>query len=204
MSRYGWVVAPLLTIAVGCGGTTVDQMTSPGAVKCQIGLSAPSQDVPSSASQFAVSVTAERECTWTSHSDVTWVQATPPSGQGDGTLTVNVGANTLQSTRNASVTVNDTVLAVSQAAAPAPCSYTLSPATRSFSGNGGTGTFAVQTTANCPWTAVANVSWITISNGEGTGPATVIYLVDRNQSKNSRTGTITAGGRTHLVSEAGR
>jgi hypothetical protein len=191
-------------MAVACGGTTVDQMTSPGVVKCQIAISTANQDVPSSASQFAVSISAERECTWTSHSDASWVQAAPAAGQGDGTLTVNVGANGLQSARTATLTVNDSALTVSQAPAPAPCSYTLAPSSRSFSENGGTGTFAVQTTAACPWTAVANVSWITISNPAGTGPATVIYIVERNQSRNSRSGTITVAGRTHLVSEAGR
>jgi hypothetical protein len=204
MLSYRWAVVPILATVAACGGTTVDQMTSPGAVKCQITLSAGTQDVPSSASQFTVDVTAARECAWTSQSSASWVQTTPSSGQGEATLTVNVGTNTQQSGRSATVTINDSGLTISQAAAPAPCTYTLAPANRSFSADGGTGTFAVQTGANCPWTASTNVSWIAISNPTGTGPATVIYVVERSQSHNSRTGTITVAGRTHVVTEAGR
>jgi hypothetical protein len=202
--RYGWAVLALATVAVGCGGTTVDQMTSPGAVKCQITLSATTQDVPASASQFTVDLDAARECAWESHADASWTQTSPASGQGVATLTVSVSANTQQSARAATVFVNDASLKVTQAAAPPPCSFTLTPPSRSFSENGGTGTFAVQTGPACPWTATVGVSWITISNPAGTGPGTVVYVVERNQSKNSRSATISVGGRGHIVTEAGR
>jgi hypothetical protein len=201
--RCGWALLAFATMAAGCGGTTVDQMTGPGAVKCQITLSASGQDVPATASQFTVNVDATRDCAWNSQSDASWTQTSPASGQGEATLTVSVGTNTQQSTRAATVFVNDASLKVTQAAAAAACSYTLSPTSRSFSENGGTGTFAVQTGSSCPWSASVAVSWITISNPGGTGPATVTYVVERNQSKNSRSATISAGGRSHLVTEAG-
>jgi hypothetical protein len=197
-------VLALALAAIACGGTTVDQMTGPGAVKCQIALSAATQDVPAAASQFTVGVDATRECAWDSHTDTSWAQASPATGQGEATLTVSVSSNTQQSVRTGTVFVNDAALKVTQAAAPAPCSYSLSPTTRSFSENGGTGTFAVQTGPTCPWTASVGVSWIVVSNPNGTGPATVIYVVERNQSHNSRSATISVAGRSHLVTEAGR
>jgi hypothetical protein len=202
--RYGWAVLALATVAFGCGGTTVDQMTGPGAVKCAIALSAATQDVSAAASQFAVDIDASRECAWDSRSDASWVQTSPASGQGQASLTVTVGTNTQQTGRTATVFVNDASMKVTQAAAPAPCSYALSPPTRSFSENGGTGTVAVQTGSSCTWNASTGASWITISNTSGTGPGTVIYVVERNQSHNSRTGTISVAGRTHTVTEAGR
>ena len=71
-------------------------------------------------------------------------------------------------------------------------------------GKGGDGTVKVSTGQACPWTAVANVSWVQIK-GEtsGTGPHDVKYDVDRNRSDFGRTGTITIGGETHVIVQGG-
>jgi hypothetical protein len=180
-------------------------MVGPGAVKCELTLSATTQAVPASASQITVAVGAGRECAWSSRSDAAWTQVAPASGQGDGTLTLNVGANTQQSGRTANVIVNDVSILITQAAAPTPCSYAMTPVSRHFSDPGGTGTFTLQTGSGCSWTSLVSVSWITlVSPPSGTGPATFTYLVARNQGKPDRSGTITVAGQTHTVAQDGR
>ena len=180
-------------------------MVGPAAVKCQLTLSPATQDVGASATQFTVAVAAGRECAWTSRSDAAWTQAAPASGQGDGTLTLNVASNTQQSARTANVVVNDTALRITQAAVPAPCTYSISPGSRSFADSGGNGSFTLQTGSSCSWTSSVSVSWITVlSAPSGTGPATFTYLVARNQGKPDRSGTITVAGRTHTVTQDGR
>ena len=180
-------------------------MVGPAAVKCQLTLSPATQDVPAAATQVTVAVTAERECAWTSRSDASWTQAAPATGQGDGTLTLNVGANSQQSARTATVVVNDASTLIRQAAAVAPCSYSISPGSRSFSDSGSSGSFTLQTGSGCSWTSSVSVSWITVlSPPSGSGPATFTYLVARNQGKPTRTGTISVAGQTHTVTQDGR
>ena len=74
-------------------------------------------------------------------------------------------ANVALSPRTASVTVNDEVFLVAQAAAtappqppPAPCTYGFDPPSRNINDNGGTRTVRIDTAAGCPWVAVSSVS----------------------------------------------
>ena len=53
----------------------------------------------------------------------------------------------------------------------------------------------------CPWTAVSNDPWITITSGTGTGTGQVLYSVAANDSGAERTGTITVNARTYEITE---
>ena len=84
------------------------------------------------------------------------------------------------------------------------CTYSILPASESFSSSGGSGSVNVTTTGGCTWTATSNESWITITSGSvGTGNGTVSYSVSSNSSPNSRTGTITVAGKTFTVTITG-
>jgi hypothetical protein len=83
-----------------------------------------------------------------------------------------------------------------------PCTYTISPTSKSFTKTGGTGT--VTTTASgatCQWTAQSNVSWVTIASTAYTGSRTVQYTVARNATGKARSGTLTIAGKTFAVSQ---
>jgi len=82
-----------------------------------------------------------------------------------------------------------------------PCSYSLSPMSANFGSAGGSGNFAITTTAECAWNAVSNVPWISVvqpSGGSGNG--TVNYTVAAN-SGSARSGTLTIGGQTFTVNQ---
>lgn len=84
------------------------------------------------------------------------------------------------------------------------CTYSVSPASSTVPTSGGSESFAVTTASGCSWTAVSNRSWITITSGSnGSGNGTVSYSVSSNSSPSARTGTITAGGNSHTVSQFG-
>jgi DNA-binding beta-propeller fold protein YncE len=55
------------------------------------------------------------------------------------------------------------------------------------------------------WTASANNNWLHVSGGNasGTGSATVLFTFDANPNATPRTGTLTIGGRTLSVTQAG-
>lgn len=78
----------------------------------------------------------------------------------------------------------------------------LTPTNESFASDGGTGMVSI-TSPNCPWTALSNAPWITITSGAlGSGNGTVIYNVAVNSTGSPRTGTITIAGMTFTVNQS--
>ena len=79
-----------------------------------------------------------------------------------------------------------------------PCTLSISPTSESFTRTGGTASVSVSAGAGCPWTAVSNVSWITVTGGSsGTGSGTVNYSVGPyGGPPKKRAGTMTIAGQT--------
>lgn len=85
------------------------------------------------------------------------------------------------------------------------CEYDIYPSGQSFGASGGTGGINVTATTGCEWTATADTAWITItSGGSGTGDGTLEYSVDSNSDTSSRSGSITAAGKTFTITQAGQ
>jgi hypothetical protein len=86
---------------------------------------------------------------------------------------------------------------------PAGCSYTISPAQRTLSASGGTGTISVTTQAGCVWTA-NGTGWLSVTSGaNGTGNGTVGYSVTANSSTSSRTIATSVAGQTFTITQDG-
>lgn len=85
---------------------------------------------------------------------------------------------------------------------PPSCTYSLTPTNKTFHYTGGTGKVTVTSQSNCSWTAVSNVSWITITSGNtGSSNGTVKYSVATNAGSTQRTGTLTIAGQTFKVTQ---
>jgi len=85
-----------------------------------------------------------------------------------------------------------------------PCSYSITPTSRSFGYSGGTGSVNVSAKSDCKWTAVSNAAWLIItSNSNGSGNGTVHYNVSQNSENSGRTGTLTIADRTLTVTQQG-
>ena len=87
---------------------------------------------------------------------------------------------------------------------PACASVSLSPGSDEFAATSTLGVVTVTTPSSsiCSWTAASNDSWITITSGSsGSGNGTVGYSVAANNGF-SRTGTITIGGQTFIITQA--
>ena len=126
----------------------------------------------------------------------------PVAGSGNGTVGFTVASNG-GSERTGSIIIAGQGSVVTQAAAAAPCTFTISPASQSIVAAGGAGTaVAVSTQAGCRWTAASNAAWITVTSGSnGTGNGSVGFTVGANTGA-SRTGTLTIGGRAFTVTQA--
>lgn len=85
------------------------------------------------------------------------------------------------------------------------CAYTVTPSEQTFSAGAATGTVTLATADVCAWTATSDATWLTITSAaSGTGSATINYSVAANNGNTSeRTATLTIGGRTVTVRQAG-
>ena len=137
-----WWFAFLATIAsvalvVGCSDTaSISQPNAPSASKCQTALTGVPELIPPSGSRLSASVTTTRECPWSATTEASWIQLSPPSGQGEGVLTVTVAENPVAVRRSSAILVNDTRISVAQDAAP--CRFALNPGAAAVGANGGT------------------------------------------------------------------
>jgi hypothetical protein len=91
---------------------------------------------------------------------------------------------------------------VSKIASASPCTYAISPPSRSLGSGAGTGSVTVTAGAGCAWTSVSNNSWIHVTSGSS-GNGSVGYSVDANGSSSPRTGTLTIAGQTFTVNQSG-
>ncbi len=149
-----------------------------------------------------VGVSTVAGCAWTASSNAPWITVKSGSaGNGNGTVTYTVAANTTGAARVGTLNIAGSIFTVSQAAI-IPCTFTLSPPSRTFSASLGTGAVAVSTASGCAWSAVSNDSWLTVTGGaSGSGSGSVNFTVSANTGA-ARTGTITIAGLTFTVNQA--
>ncbi len=179
---------------------------------CTYSLSANSASIPAGGGTGSFNVTATGSgCTWTATStSPSWIGiAGGASGTGNGTVGYTVAANTNTSARSGTITVGGQTFTVTQAAAPAACSYAISPTSNNMTAQGGSSSITITVTAgsSCSWTASVSSSassWLHLgATTSGTGNGSVNYTADANTSTVSRTGVITAANLTFTVTQAG-
>jgi hypothetical protein len=144
-------------------------------------------------------------CAWSSTEALSWLAVAPVSVTGSGQVLVTADPNPGTATRVGTVTVAGRVISVSQPGTPAPppCTFMVTPPSATVAAVGGSGTLSVTATApTCTWTGSSAAAWLTLSDGSGTGTGEVIYSAAANPGL-SRTGVLTIGGQTVMVSQDG-
>ena len=194
-----WLLV-LLPLLSSCK-SKVETVTSPAQVRCGVQAQAEKLSFTFDGGTGTMRVTTNPECTWSAQSEAPWVTLTPPmNGQGEGTVQFTVGANGLSSSRSTAIKVEDQRLQISQDGRP--CEFRLSSTLETVEAAGGERTVRVTTTsAQCRWTATADVSWITIVSGrEGDDSGVVTFRVEP-LSGPQRAGTLTIAGQTVQVQQ---
>ncbi len=173
------------------------------ALPCVFTISPTSQTFASPGGTGSVSVTTQTGCAWNATSNAPFINITSgSSGTGNGAVNYSVAANPVTSPRTGTMTIAGLTFTVTQDAMP--CVFTISPTNQTFASPGGTGSVAVTTQTGCAWTATSNDTWVSVVSGaSGTGAGAVNYSVAPNISGVSRTGTMTAAGRTFTVNQSG-
>jgi hypothetical protein len=191
-SRTGTITAAGMVFTVTQAGAT-----------CAYSLSPTSGDFTSTGGSGSVNIASAAGCTWTARSNASWIIITSgASGSGNGVVGYYVAANNASAPRSGTITIAGQDFTVNQSGAT--CAYSITPASKSFTATGGNGSISVTSPTGCSWAATTADAWITItSGGSGAGSGTVTYSVSANPATASRTGTITVGGQTFTVYQAG-
>jgi hypothetical protein len=198
------------TVAANSGGTRSANVIIAGqaftvtqaAVACSYSLNPTNHSAAAAGGGSSFEVNTTAGCDWTSSGVPGWISGVPGNGTGTTTINFTVAANPDPSSRSANITIGGQTFTVAQAAAAAPCSYALNPASHNASAGGGGSTFDVTTTANCNWTSSGVPGWITGVPGSGTGTTTINFTVAANSDLSSRSANITIGGQTFAVTQA--
>lgn len=83
------------------------------------------------------------------------------------------------------------------------CTYELSSSTLQVNTAGATQSVDLRTGASCAWTAARTGDFLTVLNTSGTGPARIYFRVATNSTNATRSGSVSVGGRTLSVTQAG-
>ena len=132
-------------------------------VVCSTTISPTASSPTSAGGPGTVAVTANAgSCAWTSTSTASWIAITGgASGTGSGSVSYNVAANTLTTSRTGTMTIAGQTMTVTQSGAP--CNYTISPTVANLGPSTSTNTVAVSSPSGCAWTATENATWISIT-----------------------------------------
>jgi hypothetical protein len=129
------------------------------------------------------SATQDR-CRWTAESDVPWIQITTTMPQaGDNPVSFAVQPNPGPAARTGKITVRDKVVQITQSELrqhPTDCEYSVTPIEfrPCMSGSGLSATITTQ--PGCTWTASSDLSWITVTHGQGSGPGNISFYASDN------------------------
>ena len=112
--------------------------------------------------------------------------------------------NSLQVSIDAAYTTGYRVTINTDPAMFSTCIDFLSPSSHIFGPEGDSASVQVEATSDCDWSARSNTNWIRVtSEGSRSGQGRVSYTVTRNPRSTARTGTLTIGGWTFTVTQAG-
>jgi len=180
-------------------------LTVASAETCTFTLSASSVTLPAKGSTKTVKVKAKgASCSWTAVSDDDFITIIAgATGSDDGTVDYSVSGNTNTSVRSGTITIAGETFTVKQAIGG--CTFSLSPKDAKFKAAGGSATVKVKANlSDCAWTATTTNNFITITAGaSGVGNDTVSYTVAANTNTTAVTGSITIGGETFTITQAG-
>jgi uncharacterized protein (TIGR03437 family) len=116
--------------------------------------------VPAAGGTFPIVVQTSASCSWSVAGLPSWITlATPLPGAGAATVDLVIAANT-GAPRTVSLTIAGQPVFISQAPAPPPCTYNVSPSFVQIPPIGGTFTVTVQTALSCAWSITGLPNWI--------------------------------------------
>jgi len=206
------------------GGVMVEQQRVEivqEAAPCRFEVSPATAELDAAGGATDVAIAGPGGCAWTAQITADWLTVLPGSGTGAATIRISALPNP-GAERTAELRISGINLPVRQAGTPTPgtpppgtpppgtpppagCVYQVSPSRKASASAGETFTATVSTAASCRWTAVSEVSWISVPGAAAGNGAAAVQLVVQANTGAARTGAVRIAGRLVTVEqEAGR
>jgi hypothetical protein len=166
---------------------------------CPVSLSPSSQSFGVSGGLGSFTVTAASTCSWSATPSATWVTILPSGKAGTAKVNYAVAANSGSTPRTAVISVNGQNYSIDEPGFS--CSYSIGPTSASPSDLGGTFSTSVSAPVGCSWTAVSNVTWVTITSGASGSGGKVVVLNIAPNSGAARSGSATIAGQTFSINQ---
>ncbi|MGA9060077.1 MAG: BACON domain-containing carbohydrate-binding protein [Terracidiphilus sp.] len=170
----------------------------PTPASCAFSVSGSPYSTSANAAGGSFAVSAGEGCQWSAWSQTPWLSVTSGVyGTSTGAVEFSVAANPSTVPRQGSIQVgNRSSSALFTVDQSGLCAYSLSGDTMiAVPPGGASSTVQVNTTIDCPWSAVSNANWLTITSGaSGTGSGSFIWTAAPNTGTSDRNGSITVMG----------
>ena len=190
------------TVRIGSSSFPVTQqgacLSSPADVKPS------SVEIPSGGGKRSVSVTGRSDCSWAVSDNQGWITTSPGSVRGNQSVTITAGKHTGSSVRTGTVRIGGRRVEVRQPPPTVPCptSPDLDPSSLTLPSGGGQASVEVDEAPSCgPYGVSDNRSWITTSRSSVRGDQSLTVTAQANTGSATRTGTVTIGGSSLLVTQ---
>src|SRR5215213_3838553 len=108
------VAGILLLLTNGCSGTATTNVVAPSTSKCQVSVTNSVASVPAAGGSGNLTVSTNRDCSWSAHSDASWITLSSAEGQGPAAVNYTVTANANATPRQGGVVVEEQRVVVSQ------------------------------------------------------------------------------------------
>lgn len=205
----GWVRGLVAGVAITLGqacstsSSTSVNPNAPSGSRCGVAATAQPASVGPGGGAGSIAVSTNRECAWEAASQSDWLSLGPSrTGQGEGSVSWAAAPNPTVSQRRGVIVVNDTPIAIDQAAAA--CAFAIDRPRTSVDAAGGRHEVTVTAQAGCAWAARSDAPWIAIVSGSsGNGGGAVVLQVAPNASPEPRSGTLEIAGLRYTVDQAG-
>jgi hypothetical protein len=155
---------------------------------------------------FAVTA-SEDDCTFLATASDEWITLTEDAdaiGSGSGTISYAVSANEDAAGRIGTIFIGGEAHTITQTGTDNLCAFELEPEEVTVEAMGSNNEVQVTAIAeDCPWSAVSDADWVTITDGDsGIGNGVISYTVAPNTEITARVSTITVGGQIHTINQS--
>jgi photosystem II stability/assembly factor-like uncharacterized protein len=171
---------------------------------CSFKLQPGSVTINANGGDGQIQVDCQAGCLWQASSNSSWiVLANPSTGQGAGSVSFMVTANSGSQSRLGQIEVGGQSFTISQSGGSS-CRYQLAERSGVYPGSSGVvGSVSVRCGSECTWGARSSDSWIRIDDfhAHGTGDEIIPFNMDVNFGPSPRTGEIQIGELTYVVTQ---
>jgi hypothetical protein len=184
------------------GDATASLPVTQAGISCTVVIGSAGTNVPASGSSGTVEVLSA-PCGYTTVIPPQVMVTSGASGGGPGTVAFTVAPNTSTSPRTLTMQIGGQPFNIVQSGVT--CSVSLGSANPVYAAGGDSGSIAVTAAASsCGWTVATSATWVILSSGwSGTGDGTVTFSVAPNATTFPRSATVTIGGQSVQVNQAG-